>query len=307
MSDPDMLDFARIFAANLQRNLADFSAVDSTLTLNFVSDLTAKISTAEEIEPDEIVTDRQVQLTESIKTAFAECRTYYKLIIYFAKQAFPKSPLIRNEFGENDYADVKDSHSRMIMFMKNLAGVIQKYRTVLTEAGASSELLNKVHTLQLALVEKNSEQELYKGNRPLITNNRISANNAVWEKIQRVSELAKIIYADDYPKVNLFLLPQRSASKSSDGTTIEAHQSLIAEPEGVEADVLIKLKNEGTVPLLFAVSDAKTDTPPENAVTLAAGEEASYPAATVSNGTYGILSVYNLNNAPGKFKVTLLS
>jgi len=306
ISDSDSIEFSRTTVGNLNNYLTDFTAVDTTINQKFVDDLSALIDKAEQTLSDEVITDRQVQLTNALNKKMDECKSHYRLISYFAKNAFEDKPAIRNEFGENDYSNIKYSHQKMIIFMQTLITIIAKYKTELTKAGGSQAQLDKTTTLHEELSIANHDQELFMGNRPVLTSERIDNLNQIWQLISKVSDLSKIIYADDFAKLKLFLLPQRSASQKDSSITIEAQNTQIAIENGVHDNAYIKIENTGEVDLQFYVSNKMLEEAHENAFTLKPQESEILKSNDISNDTFGMLMTVNNTDEQGKFKTILL-
>lgn len=306
ISDPDAIEFSRTTVGNLTNYLADFTAVDATLNQKFVDKLTALIDKAEKTLSDEVITDRQVQLTNALNKKMDECKAHYRLISYFAKNAFEENPAIRNEFGENDYSSIKYSHQKMIIFMQTLITITKKYKTELIKAGASQEQLDKTTTLHNELSKANHNQELFMANRPVLTSERIDNLNQIWKLISRVSDLSKIIYADDFAKLKLFLLPQRSASQKDSSIIIEAQSTQIAIENGVHDNAYIKIENTGEVDLQIYVSNKLLEEPHENAFTLKPQQNEILKSNDISNDTFGMLIIVNNTDEEGKFKTILV-
>jgi len=306
ISDADLIEFSRTTVGNLKNNLANFTSIDTSINQKFVDDLSALIDKAEKTLTDEVITDRQVQLTNILKKKMDECKKHYRLMSYFAKNAFEDEPAIRNEFGENDYSSIRHSHAKMIIFMQTLIAITTKYKKELLKVGASQAQLDQTAILHEQLSNANYEQELFMSNRPVLTSDRIKNQNELWKLINKVHELSKIIYSDDFAKLKLFLLPHRSASQKDSSITIEAKTTQIAIEEGVHENAYIKIENTGEVDLQFYVSNKVLEEVHENVITLEPQQNEILKSNDISNDTFGMLITVNNTEEQAKFKTILL-
>lgn len=306
IADSDLIEFCRTAIGNLTNNLQDFTNVDTTVNPAFADDLTQLVEQAEGIQSDEVVTDEQTELTNQVNEKMHECREHYKLIMYFAKKAFPDNAAIRNGFGENNYGKIRASQSKMPAFMKNLHDKATKYQPELLAVGASQEQIDKILTLHDQIVQTNYDQEIFISNRPGLTSVRVEKMNEIWKRLAQISELSQIIYADNFVKMQLFLLPQRKASNTDKSVTVEANQTIVALEEDAGENTFIKIENTGETDLHFYVASQELIELPENTLILNSGKEEIVKSDDICNKTYGKLICVNKTQEQGKFNATLL-
>lgn len=307
MSDSEVIAFGRMFIGNLENNLSVFTAYDSSINQNFVDQLKADLDAAEQTEDDERVIDQQTQLTDTVNEVLSNCRSHYKLILYFAKKAFPDNNSIRNEFGENDYLAVRKSQPKMIEFMKKLSGTVVKYKTQLLAKSVSQAQIDKTNTLYNQLSETNYQQDIFKKNRSVKNTRRITGLNVFWNKIALISTLSKIIYEHDFKMFKLFLLYSKSASVDNAALSIQPHEIQISIENGIDENSFMKIENTGNTELIFYVADQQLAEPHEQALTLAPQSEEILKADDNSMQTFGKLITCNLTEHTGEFKARLLT
>ena len=289
----ELIKLAKTTVGNLSEYLTDFTALDSTINAAKITSLNTLIDNATNNLSDKVISDRQVQLTNKVKAKMQEAQDHYQLISYFVKKTFPDNLAIRNEFGENDYSGVKSSQAKMILFMKELHSVTVKYQTKIVKAGCKQKLIDEILTLYNQLNDANHEQELYKGRRPVLTNERIIIFNQIWKELYTLGEAAKIIYKNDSSKLKLFLLPYKYNNHKEDLQAVKPGETLVTIAEGVEQDTYFKIENSSETELIFYVAEEQLEAIPEKTLVLSAEEEKIFLANDISNETYGKLIVSN--------------
>ncbi len=213
-SDAIMLGYAKTTGAYLESDLAAFTAFDATINEAFLTGFNKLLVDADADVTDDVIIDRQVQLTNEANNALAESIELVEKVAYFVEKAF-SSNAVRNEFGFNHLTEAKRAKSKMVMFLGDFSKVSLKYKTELEAQGCKPELLDSIEVLHKKLDEANRQQELFMGNRPVITQERIVKYNALWTKVLGISAAAKIVYRDNLPKQKRYLTPKQSSPSSS--------------------------------------------------------------------------------------------
>ena len=303
LSDAAMLAHAKATAGYLGKDLADFTAFDSTITAEYLARLKILLTQAEAGVSDSVIIDRQVQLSDEVNNKLQDCVGIIRSISYFVKKVF-NSKAIHNEFGLNSFAEVKRSKDKMILFLRDYDKVANKYKDQLIEGGCRTELIEKIGVAYKALDQASQESDLYKGNRPVITQERIIKNNELWAKVREVINAAKVIYFNNMPKLKRYMVPKAGSRNQS--VKVEPGDKLIGLGNGIDEDAFIEIKNTGKSALTFYVADSIEAELPENAVVLKAGESITVKAESISDGTYGLLLAYNHDANKSAFEAHLL-
>lgn len=306
ITDADLIEQAKTVHGNLCEYIDTFTAFDSSINGGTTEQIAILTKQAENNLPDHVIADRQVQLTDIVKGKMKECRDHFQLLSYFIKKAFPESASIRNEFGENNYGKVRNSQSKMILFMQELNSVAVKYQQELTDTGAKQDYIDKISQLHNDLNQANEDQELYIGKRPVLTEERVKILNDLWKVLIQISRASKIIFASEPAKMKLFLFPTRPVKHKDDTQHISAGEILATIDEGIEPDTYLKIENTGTSDLVFYVADAKLEEAPENALLLNPEKFQIVLSKDISNQTYGKLIAYNIGEEEGVFTVRLM-
>lgn len=311
LSDAEMFTYADKVISNLQGDIALFSNFDSTIDVSFVTQAQTLLNIAKSLPTDNVVLDQQVAITEQVKTLMQDCRDQYDDMKFFIKKAFKNSVGRQNEFGLNDYNKVMLNASEMVRFLDDMYNVADRYRTELTLVGCSNALIDKNRSLSDDLSLLIREQSQIMDSRSTSAEDRIKANNEVWEVVVLISEAAKRIFRKSPANISRYLRPQpqKAGENSSLEVTVTANTHKKAIDSLVTEDTTIQLTNTGTTTLVFYVADGQiSPMPTSETLTLAAGENTVLIASDFApNDTYGNLYVQNIGNVSGKFDAVILT
>lgn len=256
-STPDayLVEYAKDMRNLYLDDVADFTAFDPDFNAAFAADWLTKITNAEAQLTDEIIVDVQTQYTDAVTTAMKNCQNYYQEVKFFVQKAFKNEKSIQNEFGADNYNNIRGNQPQLIEFMRDLYATANKYATQLDAVNFGAAKIARIRDFADALDQANQNQNNYIKGRPTITAERIGIYNTLWDTLSLVSAAAKIIYRDNAAKYNQYLLP------------------------GSE-------ENQETLSLSGKVTNATTGNPIEEAqVTIAA---LGITALTDTNGKYGM-------------------
>ena len=184
-TDAFMTESARVNYNLSNGDLAKFTAFDSTINATFMTAYLTAIVAAETVVADSAISDQQVQTTENVLSQMDLARAKYNEVKYFVQKAFPGSPATQGEFGLNDYMDARRSESKMIQFLDEMHKAAVKYQTELADAGYTAKI-DDIRTIRNSLLDKNTTQEVFKKQRPKLTEDRIKILNAAYERLTQV-------------------------------------------------------------------------------------------------------------------------
>lgn len=207
ITDAEMLERAKTCRLYFEEDKADFTAFAAPFADPYSPDWLALIAVAEAELSDESIVDVQVGLTDVVESFMVDSRKHYQDIKFFIERAYPENLAIQNEFGADDYDTARQSQAKMLGFLKQLHHTAEKYKVDLIAAGYDQPRIDEIATLKDRLDTSNQEQEQYKGNRGVLTQERVDKNNAVWAIFKEVCKAGKRVYVDDYAKYQRYLLP----------------------------------------------------------------------------------------------------
>ena len=255
-SDAQMTEYARVAHNLLISDLTKFTTFDSTITAAFATQFLTAVTNAETVVADTAVIDIQVQKTELIQTAMEKAKGKYADVKYFVQKAFPQSVATQNEFGLNDYERARKSSTQMIQFLDEMSKACVKYQTQLVAKGFTAAAITEIQTIRTELQTANTNQEVFKKQRPKLTEDRITILNNCYEYVVQINAAAQRVYKDDYAKQKQFVY--NSALSTSNiiefSGEVTANSTKNAGTVAFSTDNIFTFKNVGLVPLVFCLS-----------------------------------------------------
>lgn len=200
-------------------DLADFTALDSSIDQPWLDDWVALINTADNIPTDEVYRDEMRIKTAAVQAEMKKARDAYKLAKFFVLKAFPENGEVQDSFGFDNYKNDRKSDVKMHQFIINLHQKATAHAAVLTAPaiGYPAAKIAELQTIANSLLAANTDQENHKTNQTVATRERITALNAVWSRRQLVAAAAKLIFEDNYAKYQQYLLPPSEANEEDFG------------------------------------------------------------------------------------------
>jgi len=254
-TDAQMAEYARVIHSLLVSDLAKFTAFDSTINAAFASSFLTAINSADVVVSDSAIIDIQVQKTELINLAMEKAKSKYADVKYFAQKTFPNSLASQNEFGLNDYERARKSPTQMIQFLDEMHKACVKYQTQLVAKGLSAVAIAEIQTIRTELQTANTNQEVFKKQRPKLTEDRITVLNNCYALISQVNAAAQRVYKDDFAKQKQFVYsPTINTSQLKFSGEVAANSVKTLATITYKEDAIFTFKNTGIVPLVFCVS-----------------------------------------------------
>ncbi|MCT4648148.1 MAG: hypothetical protein N4A74_24380 [Carboxylicivirga sp.] len=216
LPDADFIQVAGTMAENLKTDLSEFRAFDSTIQETYPEDIIAAIGEAKSIKSDMVIIDEMSERTQIVKDIMEKCNTFYKNLRYFVQKAFFENKAIQNQFGFNDFAKVKNDSNRMQSFLNDLNAVVNTYRSNLVEKGCREGFLDELPGLQNDLLVAKTNQELFKKERVLITQERVDKLNSVYKLLTPITAIASIIFEEEQGRLARYIIPRTKSSPQKD-------------------------------------------------------------------------------------------
>lgn len=206
--DADLLQHGKEVATVITEDIQDFKQFDATFQDDYPASIQQAIDTVKAMKTDMLVIDEMAEKTTAVNEALSACNRAYRTVKYFVEKAFPDNKAIQNQFGFNDIAKYRSDATGMIVFMGDFITIVDKYKTQLTQQGCNEPLLDSLSALRDLLQNKKIEQELFKKERGLITQERVDKLNGLYRLLSPVSEVATIIYSDDKARLARYSFPR---------------------------------------------------------------------------------------------------
>lgn len=200
--------------------------------------------------------------------------------------------------------DARRSESKMIQFLDEMHKAAVKYQTQLVAEGYNTTSIAAIQTIRTDLLNKNTTQEVFKKQRPKLTEERIKILNTVYDRLSLVNAAAQIIYMSDYAKQRQFVYDiSTDTSLQEYNGMVDADALKTIATLAVSESAVFTFKNTGTVPLVFCLST--TENLEGIQILIGGGAAISKTAADLNPGA-GFLLVKNTDTTnAGSYQITL--
>ncbi|CAL2082633.1 conserved protein of unknown function [Tenacibaculum sp. 190524A02b] len=295
-----MAESARTIYNLFLQDLAQFTAFNTRFTSEYATNFLNQIDTADTIVTDVSTLAKQGVETQKVLNSMQIARILYNRIKNHAQWAFPENSAIIKEF-TSGYKKIHRSQPKMLVFLDTLEKVVAKYLEVLTDVtkgGMPANIVEELATVKEQLKTANVQQEIYKKERLVLTEERVSTLNDCYTTMIQINNTAQLIFANQPAK-----RAQYSYRPISSSATVTEFVGIVAPDETVvitnmsfETGKYISFENRGAATLQFDLS-TDTTTLEGNMVELESGAMMSQPMdwllSDVNNGTSINILAYN--------------
>ncbi|MBS3915388.1 MAG: hypothetical protein KG003_12915 [Bacteroidetes bacterium] len=202
-----MLELSKTKQGFFSEDKSRFDEFDTDFRDPFAENWLTAIAECEAELQDVSIVSQMTNLTEGVAEKMEQCRTAYQELKFFVEKAFPNNKPVWNEFGYAKYDSARQSQAQMVQFMQEAHTVARKYKDQLTAKNYPEGKIELLLTLKQELDAANTQQEMFKGGRPTLTQTRITKLNTAWEITVKVCRAGKIIFIDDKAKYDRYALP----------------------------------------------------------------------------------------------------
>ena len=311
ISDANMLVYAKVVHAHLRNDLALFNELDSTFTEASLDTIGVQINLAEAQLPNEVLNDEQVIKTESTEEIMQRARKHWQKFKYFITQkTYPNDVARQNKFGLDNYKNARRSQAEMLIFLKTLAGVSREHEAELLASGMSATLIADSMNIWEALDKNNIEQEMFKGDKGVQTQDRIKDLNLLFTYIRTVRESAKIVFDGDAANMKRYLYQRRNTTSNDESPEkfmVAGNTKTAIVKSNITESSVFEIENIGSVSLSFYVGENTEDETPSNAKTIRAGEKISMMTSDIQTDE-DVLAMFiasNTNTEEGSFLLSV--
>ncbi len=218
LADGVMLTNAELMHKYFTERKEQFQNFDAkTFHIDYDLHFLENINLAHTSDRDSVVIDEQAKETADVKIVIDECSERYSLIKYYVKKLFKDDIHTQNQFGLNDFRNVKQNPDKMIIFLDALLPKMEEHKTTLLEAGYPEAEMVEFFDIAKQLRKERVEQKDAKNVRTQKTKERVDKLNEVWEHLVEINEAAKLLFRKEPDEAKLFSLPKPPKS----GATIE--------------------------------------------------------------------------------------
>lgn len=212
--DSALLQSGEIMVVSLPDDNPAFTDFDSTISPQYPEAIRGAIDRVKAIHPDDVILQEQADLTLRVNTAHDRCYTSYQTIAYFVRKAFAHNPAMQRKFGLREFKNVQDNKNKFIRFMEELSKLSEEHKEVLIKAGCNPSAISELPAIARGLLEADRDQEKFKKDRGVFTQDRIGNLNELYTLLQPIDEVAQIIFRDDPARLSKYMLPRPPKSAS---------------------------------------------------------------------------------------------
>lgn len=219
IADYIMLKEADTFQSLYESDKADFEAYNSVIFhAGFGAAFLALIDSARKFSKDNVVMYTQAEETAEFCAKHKECCKFFQLIKPEIKHIFSDNAAILNQFGFNDYQTARRIKWKMTSFMDLLFETATHYSAELIAGGFAAAKIARIEILANELKEEQMEKDEMKKERPVVTSERITLYNQVWNVMLSINAASKAVYMDNYAKLKQYELPRRKKIADEKGS-----------------------------------------------------------------------------------------
>ncbi len=207
-SDDEVVKQSDSILASFIENKSQFVRRFPQLGDSFADDWGSATTTARNIVPDYASVANQSSETEALAALVTRGANHYQSVLLYVRLAFPDNATVLRLFGQQKYEAARNSHTKLPGLLRTAYTQASKsqYKEALMSKGLKEEEITMLKTMADSIVNQDMAQEKAMNDRAIDANNRITALNAVWEKMSLVCQCAKLVFQNDATRYNLFLL-----------------------------------------------------------------------------------------------------
>jgi len=207
-SDDEVLQQSDVKLVSFNENKSPFVARFTQLNDPFAQEWSVDIANARSIAPDYASLAAQGSETDALKTLVMQGANLYQSLLLYVRLAFPNDATVLRLFGQNKYEAARNSQLKLPGLLRTAYTQASKpqFKTALIAKGMKESEIAMLETMADNITKQDAAQEKAMNDRAIDANKRITALNAVWEKMSLVCQCAKLVFKDDATLYNLFLL-----------------------------------------------------------------------------------------------------
>jgi len=216
-NDNLMIEQNQTMHDNFVEDMGIFQVKAPYLTSEYAAEWQTDINSANTVISDTNLVDQLQVITQNLLKIQDDARNHFQSLMFYVKRVFHDNKAIQNLFGLDKYRLVRNNTNRLIDLLQQAYRTCsnQKYQELIVSEGFSIENIEKLNTYANDLQQKNIEQEDMKNQRPVSTQERIVILNKAWARMVEVNEASKLVFMDDYAKLQQYLLyPETGGNKA---------------------------------------------------------------------------------------------
>lgn len=193
MSDADALTESERMRLSFLDHRTDFETFDSLFDATYASDWRNALDGAMGQVPDDSNKGQLQILTNGIDQRMEQCRLALKDLRYYADLAFEGDDRL-TVFGFERANRTRSNPAHHAVVMRTMHRLALHFAPQLTAKGMTAAQIQALSDTATALLDAETEHELYKRMRVLATVERKEAFIGMWAFAQRVMRAAEVVY-----------------------------------------------------------------------------------------------------------------
>lgn len=299
-SDAFLAESARTIYNLFTQDLEHFTAFNTRFTSEYAAAFLHQIDAADTVVTDVSTLAKQGVETQKVLIEMQNASRVYNRIKSHAMWAFPDNPAVLKEF-TTGYRDASKNQPKMLVFLETLEKVVTNYLddlTDVTKGGMPASIVEELATIKDELKSANTQQEVYKKQRLVITQDRISALNDCYTTLVQIINTAQLVFANEPAKrAQYSYRPTTGSSSITDFVgQVAPNETKVITQVSYDKESFIGFENRGETTLQFDISTDEV-TLNGNMVELESGAINNQPMewllADVTNGTKVNILAYN--------------
>lgn len=197
---------ARLIQPYFASDLQEFIAYDRSYSPGVNADLLQAINkSVKNYSRSSWITEIK-RITNLLDINLAEAIHCYKDLIYYVNHEFGNSNINKETFGYSDFAEARHSVKKMIALLKHALAILsdRDNESRLRKAYMPFYLPGEMADLVTELSEGNEKLKFLKEQQLIVTRERINLYNFLWDTLSKISEDAKVIFADDRDRLEIY-------------------------------------------------------------------------------------------------------
>jgi hypothetical protein len=173
----------------------------------------SEIVTASGYMSDEEYTKKQESTTNEKNAKLAEAGKWGDGIKLRLELAYPDNAEIAKEFPSAKFTKAKRDEKTMLEIIPNICNLIDKHAAKLKEKGMPDDYKQQGQTLAASIDKLNNDQETMKKNRPQYTQERVTAYQKLYDRVNEINKVGRTAYADSAADLEVFRSPWKVSGK----------------------------------------------------------------------------------------------
>ncbi len=208
LQDKDVENLSFIIEKMFRNNKDKFVTLFPKLDRKFLEEWKLELDVLKKMEEDRDIVRMQQKQTEKLYKSLHFATEQMNVLLLYAKISFPANRAKMKAFGKSDFSKARYSAPKMLSLMKNtlvrvlLPENLEKMHSNGFDEDRLDDFKKAISQLEINI---NKQAEI-KSLRPIKTQERIAAYNKLWERLELVSNAAKLVFADDKETARKFLL-----------------------------------------------------------------------------------------------------